>query len=207
VVTAIEPTRIEARPRAETGWTHRKRFTSVAPWRASEGHFSWGSFTERRCHSAAMHDLVDQAREGDAAALAQLMLERRAESLDVRCGTRSGTGMATRWPSRARRRTSSSAIGSCARGSPWCSPTSTRRCDRALALRPFLTGERFSLADVSLMPYIASLPLLRASHLLSAVPHLGSWWERMQARPSWRALDRGELKTDTSPLRRPTKKW
>ena len=72
--------------------------------------------------------------------------------------------------------------------------------DRALAARPYLTGELFSLADVSLMPYVASLPLLRASHLLSAVPHLGSWWERMQARPSWRALDRGEsLKTDTSP--------
>jgi glutathione S-transferase len=65
--------------------------------------------------------------------------------------------------------------------------------DGALADRRFLTGERFSLADVSLMPYVASLTLLGAGHLLSERPHLSSWWERVRARPSWRALERGEL--------------
>jgi glutathione S-transferase len=65
--------------------------------------------------------------------------------------------------------------------------------DRALAGRPFLTGERFSLADVSLMPYVASLTLLGAEHLASTLPHLSSWWQRVRVRPSWQALERGEL--------------
>ncbi|HTV22279.1 MAG TPA: glutathione S-transferase N-terminal domain-containing protein [Polyangiaceae bacterium] len=60
--------------------------------------------------------------------------------------------------------------------------------DRALAERRYLTGDTFSLADVSLMPYVASLTLLGASHLLEPRPHLSSWWERVRARPSWRAL-------------------
>jgi glutathione S-transferase len=65
--------------------------------------------------------------------------------------------------------------------------------DRALAHRRFLTGESFSLADVSLMPYVASLTLLGAEHLASTRPHLSSWWERVRARPSWQAVERGEL--------------
>jgi glutathione S-transferase len=65
--------------------------------------------------------------------------------------------------------------------------------DRALADRSFLTGESFSLADVSLMPYVAALTLLGAEHLASTRPHLSSWWARVRARPSWQALERGEL--------------
>jgi glutathione S-transferase len=65
--------------------------------------------------------------------------------------------------------------------------------DRALAHRRFLAGETFSLADVSLMPYVASLTLLGAEHLVSTRPHVTSWWERVRARPSWQAVERGEL--------------
>ncbi len=60
--------------------------------------------------------------------------------------------------------------------------------DRALAESTFLGGEAFSLADVSLMPYVASLPMIGAQHLLAPLASLRAWWERAQSRPSWRAL-------------------
>lgn len=63
--------------------------------------------------------------------------------------------------------------------------------------RSFLTGERFSLADVSLMPYVAALTLLGAEHLASTRSHLSSWWERVRVRPSRQAVERGELTTST----------
>ena len=58
--------------------------------------------------------------------------------------------------------------------------------DRALASRGFLAGDSLSLADVSLAPYVASLPMIGAERLLAGVANLGAWWERVQARPSWR---------------------
>jgi glutathione S-transferase len=61
-----------------------------------------------------------------------------------------------------------------------------RVLDRALAESAYLAGDAFSLADVSLMPYVASLPMLGAGHLLGDTPHLGAWWRRTSARSSWR---------------------
>lgn len=54
---------------------------------------------------------------------------------------------------------------------------------------PFLAGADFSLADVCLMPYVGALPKLGAGNLVGARPHLASWWERVAARPSWRAIE------------------
>jgi glutathione S-transferase len=58
--------------------------------------------------------------------------------------------------------------------------------DRALRDTRYLAGATFSLADVSLMPYVASLPLLRAQHVLAGLEHLGAWWARVSARDGWR---------------------
>ena len=57
--------------------------------------------------------------------------------------------------------------------------------DEALAKSAFLAGTTFSLADISLMPYIASLAMLEAEHLLEGRSALSSWWSRVSDRPSW----------------------
>jgi glutathione S-transferase len=62
-----------------------------------------------------------------------------------------------------------------------------RVIDRALRSSPYLAGETFSLADVSLMPYVASLSMLGAEALRADLPALGDWWSRVSARPSWTA--------------------
>jgi glutathione S-transferase len=60
--------------------------------------------------------------------------------------------------------------------------------DRALDGHDYLAGDAFSLADISLMPYVASLPMLHAAHLAAGLPRLGAWWERVSARPSWKSV-------------------
>jgi glutathione S-transferase len=59
--------------------------------------------------------------------------------------------------------------------------------DRALQGREYLAGGTFSLADISLMPYVASLAMVGAEHLLESVPHVRAWWSRGRERASWRA--------------------
>jgi glutathione S-transferase len=58
--------------------------------------------------------------------------------------------------------------------------------DRALAGSPYLAGDAFSLADISLLPYVASLPMVGAAGLLADLPNLRGWLERQVARDSWR---------------------
>jgi glutathione S-transferase len=58
--------------------------------------------------------------------------------------------------------------------------------DGALGHSTYLAGETFSLADVSLMPYVASLPMIGAERLLRGLPRLGAWWARVRDRASWR---------------------
>jgi glutathione S-transferase len=58
--------------------------------------------------------------------------------------------------------------------------------DRALEGRTFLAGEAFSLADISLMPYVASLPMIGAAHLMDDRSRLDAWWTRVRARDSWK---------------------
>lgn len=57
--------------------------------------------------------------------------------------------------------------------------------DGALAGRRHLLGDPFTLADISLMPYVASLPMVGAESLLASTPHLSAWWQRVSERPSW----------------------
>jgi glutathione S-transferase len=58
--------------------------------------------------------------------------------------------------------------------------------DQALSETKCLAGDSFSLADMSLMPYVASLPMIGASAILSPLSHLSRWWERESARASWK---------------------
>jgi glutathione S-transferase len=57
--------------------------------------------------------------------------------------------------------------------------------DDALAESPYLAGECFSLADASLMPYVASLPMIGCAGLVAGLGHLAAWWEKTRARSSW----------------------
>jgi glutathione S-transferase len=60
--------------------------------------------------------------------------------------------------------------------------------DAALNGEEFLVAGAVSLADLSLAPYVASLPMLEASHLIARLPRLAAWWERIAARPAWKQV-------------------
>jgi glutathione S-transferase len=62
-----------------------------------------------------------------------------------------------------------------------------RVLDRALEEGPFLAGESFSLADVSLMPYVAALETVGSPELVAGLRRLGAWWSTVSERPSWKA--------------------
>jgi glutathione S-transferase len=51
---------------------------------------------------------------------------------------------------------------------------------------PWLAGDRFSLAEVGVIPYVNRLDRLQLSGLWTeARPRLADWWRRVQARPSF----------------------
>lgn len=72
-----------------------------------------------------------------------------------------------------------------------------RRLDRLLAdmettlsRTPFLAGERYSLADAGLTPYVTRMRNLRVIDAMVARPHVAAWFGRMEARPSYEAAIR-----------------
>ncbi|HWE74690.1 MAG TPA: glutathione S-transferase family protein [Stellaceae bacterium] len=55
-----------------------------------------------------------------------------------------------------------------------------------LAQTRWLAGERFSLAEVGVIPYINRLDMLALSDLWTEKrPHLTDWWQRVKARPTF----------------------
>lgn len=59
--------------------------------------------------------------------------------------------------------------------------------DRALEHSPWLVGEQFTLADVALTPYVERLNRLGFSQIWeSSRPHVARWFDRVQARPSFK---------------------
>jgi len=60
------------------------------------------------------------------------------------------------------------------------------RMDAALALKPWLAGETFSLADVGYSPYITRLDCLQLDWLWSDRPHIADWYSRLQSRPTYK---------------------
>ncbi|MEE8159646.1 MAG: glutathione S-transferase domain-containing protein, partial [Dehalococcoidia bacterium] len=60
------------------------------------------------------------------------------------------------------------------------------RMEAALALKPWLDGETFSLADVGYSPYITRLDCLQLDWLWSDRPHVADWYSRLKSRPTYK---------------------
>ncbi|WNG60956.1 glutathione S-transferase N-terminal domain-containing protein [Archangium violaceum] len=61
--------------------------------------------------------------------------------------------------------------------------------DRALMSQAYLAGDRFSLADISWMPYLQYLSATPHGTLITERPHVKSWWQRLSTRPSWKKVN------------------
>ena len=58
--------------------------------------------------------------------------------------------------------------------------------EAALARGPWLAGEKFSLAEVGVMPFVNRIDMLALSGMWTeSRPHLTGWWERIKARPTF----------------------
>ena len=60
-----------------------------------------------------------------------------------------------------------------------------RVIDRALGADRYLAGDTFSLADISLAPYVAGLSSVEAAHAIDDLRHVRRWWDEVRARPAW----------------------
>lgn len=58
--------------------------------------------------------------------------------------------------------------------------------DRALRGTRYLVGEALTLADISLAPYVGSLAMIGADHLLADLAELRRWWSDVSERASWK---------------------
>lgn len=54
-----------------------------------------------------------------------------------------------------------------------------------LAHSQYLAGDKFSLADLSHLPYTQMLWPAGYSELIQSRPNVNAWWERISSRPSW----------------------
>lgn len=63
-----------------------------------------------------------------------------------------------------------------------------RKMDTDLAHGPWLTGEMFTAADISLIPYVNRLDMLGLNGLWEGgrLPRLADWWRRVTERPSFK---------------------
>ncbi|MCZ6764613.1 MAG: glutathione S-transferase family protein [Alphaproteobacteria bacterium] len=53
---------------------------------------------------------------------------------------------------------------------------------------PWLLGEAFSLGDINMIPYVARMAFLNLADIwIADRPRVQAWWERAQARPSYKA--------------------
>jgi glutathione S-transferase len=54
--------------------------------------------------------------------------------------------------------------------------------------KPWLMGEQYTLADAGLTPYVTRLAHLHFDGMWAKRPRLAAWYERIQARPNYRAI-------------------
>jgi len=59
------------------------------------------------------------------------------------------------------------------------------RMERSLAFGPWLLGDAFTLADVSLVPTLVRMQDIGLAHMWKALPQVGNWVRRIQDRPSF----------------------
>ena len=57
--------------------------------------------------------------------------------------------------------------------------------DSALQSTPFLAGDRFTLADIGMTPYVVRMDHLRMEMMFQGRPTLQDWFARIKARPSF----------------------
>ena len=75
--------------------------------------------------------------------------------------------------------------------------------ETALADRPWLAGDMFSLADVGVIPYVNRLDMLQCAGMWTEHrPRLTDWWERVKARPMFQAALFGFITEDLKTLMR-----
>lgn len=75
-------------------------------------------------------------------------------------------------------------------------PDALRTYDSALARmearlahgQPWLMGAQYTLADAGLIPYVTRLAHLHFDGMWAKRPRLAAWYERIQARPNYRAI-------------------
>ena len=60
-----------------------------------------------------------------------------------------------------------------------------RDIDRTLSDEPWLAGQTFSLADISLVVYVHRLETFQLASLWDDMTRLTAWYARIRARPSW----------------------
>jgi glutathione S-transferase len=60
-----------------------------------------------------------------------------------------------------------------------------REMDAALAEAPWLVGATYTMADLSLLPYVLRMRELGLGDLISRYPNVSAWWERCVARDSF----------------------
>jgi glutathione S-transferase len=59
--------------------------------------------------------------------------------------------------------------------------------EEALVDHPWVAGDRFSLADVGLMPYVNRLAMMSMSAMWTrSRPRVTDWFERVKARPTFK---------------------
>jgi glutathione S-transferase len=61
------------------------------------------------------------------------------------------------------------------------------RMDHSLQAGPWLVGEMFTLADVSILPTVVRIEDLELTYLWDDLPTIQDWYTRIQARPSFAA--------------------
>jgi glutathione S-transferase len=62
-----------------------------------------------------------------------------------------------------------------------------QKMENTLAQQPWLAGDAYSLADISMTPYVNRLDMLGMSAMwVSSRPRLTDWFERMKSRPSFK---------------------
>jgi glutathione S-transferase len=71
----------------------------------------------------------------------------------------------------------------------------------ALEHGPYLAGQRYSIADAAVTPYVLRLDLLRLAPMWAKRPAIAAWYERVRQRPSFdTAITRPATDADRAPF-------